>query len=150
MNRKRFQIKKLDIELHNAVFSKWNNLSKTDKNHLDYARNHLKKLSNMQPLLCVLLLVMNSMYDFKYSEYIFLIVGIVVIIVTAYIVISTIVTKRRLKSLIFPNLSAEEKANGVKIKIYSYKMFDVMDNLTKYLFFFWECLNLIGILIRIL
>lgn len=141
---------KLDIELDNADFSKWNQLSKTDKNYLDYARNHLKKISNMQPLLCVLLLVMNFMYDFKYSEYIFLIVGIIVIIVTTYIIISTIVTKRRLKSLIFSNLSAEEKANGVKIKIYSYKMFDVMDNLTKYLFLFWGCLNLIGSLIRIL
>lgn len=141
---------KLDIELDKIDFSKWNQLSKTDKNYLDYARNHLKKISNMQPLLCVLLLVMNFMYDFKYSEYIFLIVGIVVITVTTYIIISTIVTKRRLKSLIFSNLSAEEKANGVKIKIYSYKMFDVMDNLTKYLFFFWGCLNLIGSLIRIL
>lgn len=141
---------KLDIELDKIDFSKWKHLSKTDKNYLDYARNHLKQLSNMLPLLCILLLAMNFMYDFKYSEYIFLIVGIVVIIVSAYIIISTIVTKRRLKSRIFPNLSSEEKSIGVKVKLYSYKMFDVMDNLTKFLIFFWGCLNLVGSLIKIL
>lgn len=141
---------KLDIELDKIDFSKWKHLSKTDKNYLDYARNHLKRLSNMLPLMCILLLAMNFMYDFKYSEYIFLIVGIVVVIVSAYIIISTIVTKRRLKSRIFPNLSSEEKSIGVKVKLYSYKMFDVMDNLTKFLIFFWGCLNLVGSLIKIL
>lgn len=30
---------KLYIELDNTDFSKWNHLSKTDKNYLDYARS---------------------------------------------------------------------------------------------------------------
>ena len=140
---------KLDVELDKMDFSYWTHLSKKDIQYLKYGRKHLKKLGNMLPLLSILLLIMNLIYDFKYSEYIFLIISILVIIVSIYTIISTISTKKKIKSILFPVSRSEEKANGIKICMYSDKTLDVMDNVVRYLVCFWGVLNLVWSILRL-
>ncbi|RIL23385.1 hypothetical protein BUY99_05190 [Staphylococcus gallinarum] len=140
---------KLDIELDKTDFSLWKHLSKTDIQYLEYGRNHLNKINNMLPILSVLLLFTNLMYNFKYSEYIFLIVSVIVITASIYIIISTISTKRKIKSIMYPISKSDEKANGIKIRMYNYKMFDVMDSIVRYLICIWGFLNLVGSILRI-
>lgn len=140
---------KLDLELQRTDFSKWTHLSKRDKQKLKDSKEHLEKLSNMIPMLSILLLFTNLLYIFKYSEYVFLVISILVIIISIYIINSTIKTKKKIKAIIFPIPKKEESLQGIKIRIYRYKMFDVMDNVVKYLVCFWGFLNLIGSVLRL-
>lgn len=103
----------------------------------------------MLPILSVLLLFTNLMYNFKYSEYIFLIASVIVITASIYIIISTISTKRKIKSIMYPISKSDEKANGIKIRMYNYKIFDVMDSIVRYLICIWGFLNLVGSILRI-
>ncbi|RIM90975.1 hypothetical protein BU104_12645 [Staphylococcus xylosus] len=134
---------KLDFELDKLDLSKWDYLSNNDKQNIKKNRKHLSSLSSITALISVLLLIMNFLWNVRYSEYVFLIISILAIIISLYVITSTIKTKRLIKFIMFPTLKEREKSNALHVRIYKHKVFDRLDLFVDLLMCSWGVLNLI-------
>lgn len=140
---------KLDIELDKIDLSKWDYLSKNEIQNVEKNRKHLSSFNGIMALLSLLMLIMTFLWKVTYSEYVFLIVSIVVIIISVYVITSTIKTKRLIKLIMFPTLKEREKSNALHVRIYKHKFFDRLDFFVDLLMCSWGILILIYSILKI-
>lgn len=141
---------KLHIEMDKSDFSKWDYLAKQDLQLVETLKKRLSSFDSLLRITTILLLFMIFLYEFKYSEFVFLIVSILVIITTIYVLISTINIKKQIKYILFPTLKKKEVSSKLKVKIYNNKIFDRGDMCIMVMFFIWGFSNLVWSIDRLL
>lgn len=141
---------KLHIELDKSDFSKWNYLTNKDLQLIDLLKKRLGSLNSLTSITTILLLCMMFLYELKYSEFVFLIVSILVIITTIYVLISTINIKKQIKYILFPTLKEKEVSSKLVVKIYKNKIFDRGDIFLMIMFFIWGISSLVWSIDRLL
>lgn len=107
-------------------------------------KKHLKKLSNLLSLLGILILTAFVIDNFKYSEYVLLIIAVLSGITAVYINTSILKTKHVIKQTLYP---ARYNIKGVrfpyKIKIYNVKTLDRLDLLASIFLITWAIIYLL-------
>lgn len=141
---------KLHIEMDKSDFSKWDYLTNKDLQLINLLKKRLGRLNSLTSITTILLLCMMFLYELKYSEFVFLIVSILVIITTIYVLISTINIKKQIKYILFPTLKEKEVSSKLKVKIFNNKLLDRGDMCIMVMFFIWGFSNLIWSIDRLL
>lgn len=141
---------KLHIEMDKSDFSKWDYLAKQDLQLVETLKKRLSSFDSLLRITTILLLFMMFLYEFKYSEFVFLIVSILVITTTMYVFISKISIKKQIKYILFPTLKEKEVSSKLKVKIFNNKLLDRGDMCIMVMFFIWGFSNLIWSIDRLL
>ncbi|MDW4404367.1 hypothetical protein QI045_12680 [Staphylococcus saprophyticus] len=118
---------KLDLEIDKIDFSKWNNLSNGTIHLINEQKKHIKSLNNMMYLTAILLFSTLFIYNFKYHEYVFFILSIVIFVITLYTITSKIKAKKSIKYLLYSKEKLKENSSKLKVRIYLSKSFDRAD-----------------------
>lgn len=116
--------KTIDVEIWNLQFSRFNLLSKNKVQAMKKKRDHIRSLSSMLTIIALLLVLTLLIDNYKYSEYILLIIGLITIITTSYIVISKINKKKSIKRELNSIILSKYNQDRYKVKIYYKKFLD--------------------------
>lgn len=142
---------KLDLELDKLDFSTWDHLSNETVHLVNEHKKHIKSLNNMMYLVAILLFSTLFIYNFKYNEYVFFILSIIVFVITLYTITSKIKAKKSIKYLLFPKEKLKQNSNKLKVRIYLLKVSDRADIFFTYtLHFIWSITVMIWCLSKIL
>lgn len=130
---------KLDLEIDKIDFSKWNNLSNGTIHLINEQKKHIKSLNNMMYLTAILLFSTLFIYHFKYHEYVFFTLSIIIFVITLYTITSKIKAKKSIKHLLYSKEKLKENSSKLKVRIYLSKSFDRGDIFFNYtLHFIWS------------
>lgn len=116
--------KTIDVEIWDLQFSSFKLLSKNDVQSMNKKRDHIRSLSSMLTIIALLLVFTLLIDNYKYSEYVLLLIGLITIITTSYIVISKINTKKSIKRELKALILSKYSQDRYKIKIYYRKFLD--------------------------
>lgn len=114
----------IDIEMWDLQFSRFKLLSENVVQAMNKKRDHIKSLSSMLNIIALLLVFTLLIDNYKYSEYVLLIIGLITIITTSYIVISKVSTKKSIKRELNAIILSKYNQHRYKIKIYNKKFLD--------------------------
>lgn len=114
----------IDIEMWDLQFSRFKLLSENVVQAMNKKRDHIKRLSSMLNIIALLLVFTLLIDNYKYSEYVLLIIGLITIITTSYIVISKVSTKKSIKRELNAIILSKYNQHRYKIKIYNKKFLD--------------------------
>lgn len=133
---------KLTLELEKMDYSVYDKLTKEDVEIIHGKLNHLKKLSNLLSIAVFLPITTNFIDNFKYSEYVFFIISIIVLTVLVYICISRIKTKKDILDILDPKRGLKSQTNRVRFKVYYNKVMDILDSIAFVFVLFWSLLSM--------
>lgn len=134
---------KLDVELETSDYRNYKNLSKESVNVLDEKKKHIRGSEHLLNIISVLMLIMLFVDQFKYSEYILLIISLLVGVTLVYITVSRIKTKRVIKNLLFPMSKLKEIKKLLTVRIYYNKFSDKLYIIQTVMIAIWVVVSLI-------
>ncbi|WP_193018657.1 hypothetical protein [Staphylococcus equorum] len=133
---------KITLELEKMDYSVFDKLTKEDTEIIYGKLSHLKKLSNLLSIAVFLPITTNFIDNFKYSEYVFFIISIIMITVLVYICISRIKTKKGILAILDPKRGLKSQTNRVRFKVYYNKVMDILDSVAFVFVLFWSLLSM--------
>ncbi|MCG7340265.1 hypothetical protein MHZ36_13320 [Staphylococcus sp. ACRSN] len=136
---------KLDVELEQSDYRNYKNLSKGIVNVLDEKKKHIRGLEHLLNIISVLMLIMLFVDQFKYSEYLLLIISLLVGVTLVYITVSRIKTKRVIKNILFPMSKLKENKKLLTVRVYYNKFSDKLYIIQTVMIVIWIVLSLIRV-----
>lgn len=142
--------KKLVLELENLDYAKHNYLTKKEISILHDKMKQLKKLRNLLYILIVLIISTNFVSNFKYFEYVFVLIGLLASVTLIYLVIDKIRIKKQIRVLIESQWYQINSTNAVKIKVYLNKFMDRMEIIPILVIGYWAYLSIAWAVIELI
>lgn len=110
----------------------------------------LKKLRNLLYILIVLIISTNFVSNFKYFEYVFVLIGLLASVTLIYLVIDKIRIKKQIRVLIESQWYQINSTNAVKIKVYLNKFMDRMEIIPILVIGYWAYLSIAWAVIELI
>lgn len=132
-----------DIEIWNMQFSRFEFLSEKEVQDMNRKRKHIQNLSSLITTIAILLVMTMLIDNYKYSEYILFIIGLITTVTATYITISKIKTKKAIKSALFSLYLSNNNQDRYKVKIYYKKFLDRAETISTILIFMCALIALI-------
>ena len=116
-------MRKTVVEMDKIFFSEDFNISSDHKENLKYYTKQLKSWSKIINLMIFAMLLTNLIQWFDKSEYVRLIISLIVLVITVFLIIGKQKNKKQIKAILYEY----DPVKYNKVKLYTHKILDRID-----------------------